>query len=351
MAMCEVEVELAAVDVAFSDDCSEMAVLHLGGMSLFALETKGPRLSPPKLVYSQKKGFTIGPENYEELLLQIAFAGQNVAQVLRCAGVFETFGTELVQHSQGAGAWQETDATLVGSVFASQAGDLTTGVISQDYSGKLSHYPAGEQSVLDVRFPSFMPWASLTAVEGQLLAFGLSRNGHLYANTRQLVKNCTSFLVTPSHLIFTTSNHLVKFVHLTAFVDSKFFLLCERRRTFLTFTDLDVPQDDPETDERCRSVERGAKLVTAMPTRMSLVLQMPRGNLETIYPRAMVLAGIRDLVEQNKYGEAFATCRTQRVDMNILYDHRPAQFLENIGIFLEQVKDAANIDLFLSTLK
>lgn len=223
MAMCEVEVELAAVDVAFSDDCSEMAVLHLGGVSLFALETKGPRLCPPKLVHTQKMGIAVGPANYEELLLQIAFAGPNVTQVLRCAGVSETFGTELVQHGQGAGAWQETDATLVGSVFASQAGDLTTGVISQDYSGKLSHYSAGGQSVLDVRFPSFMPWATLLVVEGQLVAFGLSRNGHLYANTRQLVKNCTSFLVTPSHLIFTTSNHLVKFVHLAASVDSKSF--------------------------------------------------------------------------------------------------------------------------------
>lgn len=84
---------------------------------------------------------------------------------------------------------------------------------------------------------------------------------------------------------------------------------------------------------------------------MNLVLQMPRGNLETIYPRAMVLAGIRRLVEQKNYGSAFSTCRTQRVDMNILFDHRPEQFLENVGLFLEQVKDPTNIDLFLSTLK
>jgi len=84
---------------------------------------------------------------------------------------------------------------------------------------------------------------------------------------------------------------------------------------------------------------------------MNLVLQMPRGNLETIYPRAMVLAGIRKLVEQKDYGSAFATCRTQRVDMNILFDHRPEQFLENVGLFLEQVKDPANVDLFLSSLK
>jgi elongator complex protein 1 len=114
---------------------------------------------------------------------------------------------------------------------------------------------------------------------------------------------------------------------------------------------MEIPPDDPETDERCRSIERGARLVTAMPTNMSLVLQMPRGNLETIFPRAMVVAGIRKLIEALDYGRAFAFCRTQRVDMNILFDHKPNQFLSNVGLFLEQIHDVANIDLFLSSLR
>jgi elongator complex protein 1 len=114
---------------------------------------------------------------------------------------------------------------------------------------------------------------------------------------------------------------------------------------------MEIPADDPEVDERCRSIERGARLVTAMPTNMSLVLQMPRGNLETIFPRAMVVAGIRQLIDEKQYGKAFATCRTQRVDMNILYDHRPDLFIENVGLFLEQLQDATYIDLFLSSLR
>jgi len=114
---------------------------------------------------------------------------------------------------------------------------------------------------------------------------------------------------------------------------------------------MEVPADDPEVDERCRSIERGAKLVTAMPTNMSLVLQMPRGNLETIFPRAMVVAGIRHLIDEKRYDQAFATCRTQRVDMNILYDHRPEAFLDNVGLFLDQLKDTTYIDLFLSSLR
>ena len=54
----------------------------------------------------------------------------------------------------------------------------------------------------------------------QSIAFGLTRNGALYANLRRVAKDCTSFLVTPTHLIFTTSQHLLKFVHM-ATVDGK----------------------------------------------------------------------------------------------------------------------------------
>jgi len=112
-----------------------------------------------------------------------------------------------------------------------------------------------------------------------------------------------------------------------------------------------VPPDDPEIDERCRAIERGARLVTAMPTSLSLVLQMPRGNLETIYPRAMVVAGIRRLIEEKHYRKAFTHCRTQRVDMNVLYDHAPEQFLSNVALFIDQVKKITYIDLFLSSLR
>lgn len=78
---------------------------------------------------------------------------------------------------------------------------------------------------------------------------------------------------------------------------------------------------------------------------------MPRGNLETIYPRAMVLAGVRQLIDEKEYGKAFAHSRTQRVDMNILYDHKPDQFLSNVGLFLDQLNDVTYVDLFLASLR
>lgn len=60
---------------------------------------------------------------------------------------------------------------------------------------------------------------------GNLVMFGLSENGILFANDRVLARNCTSFLVTTAHLIFTTGQHLLKFVHLVG-VAGRFSKFC-----------------------------------------------------------------------------------------------------------------------------
>ncbi len=119
----------------------------------------------------------------------------------------------------------------------------------------------------------------------------------------------------------------------------------------LTSLDMEIPPDTPESDERCRSIERGARLVTVMPSIFALVMQMPRGNLETIYPRALVLAGIRLSINEREFKNAFLACRNQRVDMNILHDHAPEDFIANIGLFVDQVQKVEHIDLFLSQLR
>ncbi|KAL8633008.1 hypothetical protein Q9189_001262 [Teloschistes chrysophthalmus] len=162
----------------------------------------------------------------------------------------------------------------------------------------------------------------------------LTQYGSLRAGPRDLARGCTSYLLTPLHLIFTTSQHLLKFVHIVEDPE-----------------DLEVPPDTPESDERCRSIERGAKLVTAMPSVFAVVLQMPRGNLETIYPRALVLEGIRGSIDRRNYRKAFLACRNQRVDMNILHDHQPDRFISSVGMFIDQIKKVEHIDLFLSSLR
>jgi len=216
----ELEVNSPVIDIAFARDGSSMAVLHQVGVSFFALEAKGPRLLPPRLVETALFGLEEF-QLYEESLLQIAFSGQTEVQVLQMAGGLGLISYNFGNSAQENKAWTRTAnaETIVSIVSPDDASP--DGVVAQDRVGKLSRISSEGVVPLDAKFPTFLPWNSFVTHDDQLLGFGLSRNGHLYANSRQLVKNCTSFVVTNSHLIFTTSNHLVKFVHL-ANVDGQY---------------------------------------------------------------------------------------------------------------------------------
>ena len=161
----------------------------------------------------------------------------------------------------------------------------------------------------------------------------LSETGQLVIDDHVLVSNCTSFLIAHNHLMFTTADHLLKFVHLT------------------DPANLDIPGNVPESDERCRTIERGALLITVIPSIYAVVLQMPRGNLETVYPRVLVLSGIRRHISDGDYKTAFLACQNHQVDLNILHDFRPAVFMEKIEFFISQLKKPGRIDEFLSKLK
>ncbi|KAJ0124928.1 hypothetical protein J7T55_006271 [Diaporthe amygdali] len=336
MAMFEVEVSHTIIDIAFAPDNETVAVLHHNGVDLYEWQTKDGRSLRPRLltrIDSEMDGLM-------RTALQVCLASSYEPRVLYfndglniCRLSFKGDAGDLIIDDLTPLEEEVIFTQTASFTKASDCGYLAEACI-QARSGKLFRLSEKDDTLgpMVVRFPLQLPWVETFEIDGVFIAFGISRTGHLYANSKLLVKNCTSFVVTCDHLIFTTSNHLLKFVHLGK------------------PEDIDLPADDPENDERCRSIERGAKLVTAMPTTMSVVLQMPRGNLETIYPRAMVLAGIRSLIDEKEYGKAFAHCRTQRVDMNILYDHKPDQFLSNVGLFLDQLGDVAHIDLFLASL-
>lgn len=193
------------------------------------------------------------------------------------------------------------------------------------------HGPDG--SVVDVATSSPLP--SLPTFCERLVVFpaphatplGLARDGRLVLPDRTLAKDATSFAVTNRLVVWTTWTHEARFLPLAAL------------------------SGDVQTLELGRRVERGSTIVTAVPSAMSLVLQMPRGNLETICPRPMVLDVIRDLIDRGEYGEALRTARAHRVDLNILHDHNPTAFLASIPQVLEQVDNVDHINLLLSSMR
>ncbi|KAG5982359.1 hypothetical protein E4U55_002025 [Claviceps digitariae] len=348
MSLFDITAESSVADVAFGRQNTCFAALHRKGIDIYQWPVKNGRSVTPNLKVSVLFTSSDSPDCDALVPLRIWSVSDSV---FRCVCSQESrLGLGLrhfiVDADAGIMRAVDDDKTLVSNSTYEDINSIEA--YGQDLQGCLCKYTtavprtsnsdthASEELIEEIglKFPTHLPWFEVSKVHGSLIAFGQSRNGHLYANSRLLAKNCTSFVVTPNHLIFTTSNHFVKYVHLTAAAE-----------------ELQVPEDDPENDERCRSVERGSRLVVAIPTNMSIVLQMPRGNVETIFPRAMVVAGIRSLIEEKNYSRAFSCCRTQRVDMNILYDHQPTQFLANVSLFLDQLNDVTYIDLFLSSLR
>ncbi|KAI8385764.1 IKI3 family-domain-containing protein [Blakeslea trispora] len=190
------------------------------------------------------------------------------------------------------------------------------------------------------QFPDFCPWvatarAGLTE-QSERVVIGLTNRSKLYVNDNLISSEATSFFIRANWLVFSTTSHSARFLALdSAPIDQ------------LKLSD----QGNDAYDETSRRLERGSKIVMATQHKPSLVLQMPRGNLETISPRAFVLATIREDLKALNFRSAFIACRKNRIDLNILYDDDPQRFIDHVHAFVEQVFEVDYLNLFLSNLR
>uniref|UniRef100_A0A914C5A1 Elongator complex protein 1 n=1 Tax=Acrobeloides nanus TaxID=290746 RepID=A0A914C5A1_9BILA len=99
-----------------------------------------------------------------------------------------------------------------------------------------------------------------------------------------------------------------------------------------------------------RVVERGSTIVTNESNGTRVWLQMPRGNLETIHPRALLIDQLQAHLNQLEFSTVLKEMRRHRVDMNLLYDNNPQLLLENVKTFVDQINDADLLNLFILSL-
>lgn len=220
----------------------------------------------------------------------------------------------------------------------------TKEVIIEAMNGTIYSVVLGEGEPLVqhiLQFPVFCPWigtarVGLTPEESELAVIGLTERSKLYVNDKLISSEATSFFLRGSWLVFSTTSHSARFLSLDSSSLENLKLSDEASDAY---------------DETSRRLERGSKIVMATQHKPSLVLQMPRGNLETISPRAFVLATIREDLKALNFRSAFVACRKNRIDLNILYDDSPERFLEHIRTFIEQVSEVDYLNLFLSNLR
>ncbi|KAG9098159.1 hypothetical protein FRC06_006747 [Ceratobasidium sp. 370] len=170
---------------------------------------------------------------------------------------------------------------------------------------------------------------------GKLISSGIPSqmtNGDVLNSAHiQVAHNVNSFAITSAFLIFTTTAHEIKFAPIADLFASEL-------------------GDTERSGWGVRRVERGSRIVCVVPANASVVMQLPRGNLETINPRPLVLASVKADVERSEFRRAFLACRKHRVDLEVLVEFAPVAFVEDPARFVDQVPEVDYLNLFLTGL-
>ena len=149
----------------------------------------------------------------------------------------------------------------------------------------------------------------------------------------KLSSDCISMATFDEYLLYTTIQGSLEIIHVDQLAQAL---------TSLT----SVPNGQKkEIEMYSRKVEKGAVIVSCCWNKMlepTLVLQiLPRGNLETIFPRPLVISSIK-LILRNENKRCFKTImvamRRHRIDANILLEE--LKLVEKEGIYGLTMKEA-----------
>ncbi len=237
MAFHEISLNENALDVSVTvaspkDPVASVAVLHHDRVSFYEWPLAAKPSTLPFLKWSTK--ITSGEESRTFMLQQVVFDAEKSLTILASTAdrseirTLDILSGTIVDTSFFPGLRFDG---LIGQ------GATTNGGVSRLLKGNAVVSKGGLDVALILPFPANsshrIEVASIRTQEplpgngdrngNGFVFFGLSHSGLLSANGVVLARNCTSFLVTPAHLIFTTGQHLLKLVHMTA-VEGMLFL-------------------------------------------------------------------------------------------------------------------------------
>lgn len=230
MAFHEISLHENALDVSATvanpkDPVASLAVLHHDRVSFYEWPLAAKPSTPPFLKWSTR--ITSGEKSRTFMLQQVVFDAEKSLTVLASTAdrseilTLDILSGTIVDTSifpdirfdgligQGATTNGGVSRLLKGNVVVSKGG-LDVALILP-FPAKSSH----RIEVVSIRTQE--PLLETGDRKGNgFVFFGLSHSGLLSADGVVLARNCTSFLVTPTHLIFTTGQHLLKLVHMAA---------------------------------------------------------------------------------------------------------------------------------------
>lgn len=241
--------------------------------------------------------------------------------------------------------WSNLDSMNIPSLKGSALVQLTNGKLFEFKSALgdegYSFIPC--ESELSLLEPC--PWISGLVMDEKTLIVGMSDRSRLYFGERQLCDAVSSYVISPTHgfLLYVAlgSRSILRFIPLK--VMQEYDPLMGSEDNLETFTE----------GYESRTVERGSSIVAVLPSQPSVILQLPRGNLEGIYPRALVLPYVMKLITKERYNDALDIMRKQKVDMNLIIDMNPGRFIssDSLGKLIDQVRKIDHLNLFIASLQ
>ncbi|XP_064295222.1 elongator complex protein 1 isoform X2 [Phalacrocorax carbo] len=188
-----------------------------------------------------------------------------------------------------------------------------------------------------LQFPYPCVQTSITRISGEEMILGLTDRCRFFVNDIEVASNITSFATYNEFLLVTTNSHTCQCFCL--------------KNISVKALQAGLSSAAAPNSETLRKVERGSRIITVVPQDTKVVLQMPRGNLETVHHRALVLAQVRKWLDRLMFREAFQCMRKLRINLNLLYDYNPKAFVENAETFIRQIDSVNYINLFFTELK
>lgn len=210
----------------------------------------------------------------------------------------------------------------------------------------------------DLTFLSSCPWMGIVPVGGHArekpLLFGVDDNGRLCLEGKVLCNNCRSFsfysnsgdgMIT--HLVIATKQDLLFIVDVGDIMDGQL----EKYENFLPITFINKKEEKESIS--INMWERGAQIIGVLHgDESAVILQTPRGNLECVYPRKLVLASIINALTQRRFKDALLMVRRHRIDFNVIVDHCGWQaFVDSAADFVKQVNNLNYITEFVCAIK